>query len=226
MYGCTKIFGIGSIRRIAVFLLTLCMLTHTSFAEKVVFPPRIERAVVNASKRQDIPAKYIFAMILVENDEFDPYLRSVTRDSGITQINDALLDDFHSAGFEDVYDVEDNIEFGSMRLKWAYEKYQDWHQAYMVYNMGEGRAKRLFRRGIYQSRYSRKAMKKLSNKDHWVLEDPSVIGRVYEIRILPGLLAKQLPKESEYERALSEIKDLNFAKIFLAPKRKFDVVKK
>lgn len=69
-------------------------------------------------------------------------------------------------------------------------------------------------------------MKKLSNKDHWVLEDPSVIGRVYEIRILPGLLAKQLPKESEYERALSEIKDLNFAKIFLAPKRKFDVVKK
>lgn len=224
MYGRAKVLGVGLIRQITVFVLVLCMVTQTSFAEKVVFPPRIERAVVNASKRHDIPAKYIFAMILVENDEFNPYLRSGTQDSGITQINDALLDDFYSAGFEDVYDIEDNVEFGSMRLKWAYEKYQDWHQAYMVYNMGEGRAKKLFRKGIYQSRYSRKAMKKLSKRDGWVLENPSVIGRAHKISILPGLLAKELPKESEYEKALREIKDLNVAKIFLTPKMKFDVV--
>lgn len=226
MYGSISVVSTRLIGRIVIFILTICMVTNTSFAEKVVFPPRIERAVINAAQRHDIPAKYIFAMILVENDEFNPYLRSVTRDSGITQINDALLEDFYSAGFEDVYDIEDNVEFGSMRLKWAYEKYGDWHRTYMVYNMGEGRAKKLFRNGIYKSRYSRKAMKKLSNKDNWVLENPSVIGRVYEVTILPGLLEKQVPKESKYEKALREVRELNFVKVFLTPEAKLELAKK
>lgn len=204
-------------KKICILLIAVCMCVFlfptTSLAKEVVFPPRIERAVISASKKHDLPAKYVFAMILVENDEFNPYLRSKTKDSGITQINDALLEDFHSAGFEDVYNVEENVEFGTMRLKWAFDKYQNWHQAYMVYNMGEGRAKKLFKQGIYESKYSRKAMRKLENRDHWVLENPSAIGRKYEVVVLPGLLAENPLPPSQEEKSLSEIKNLSIQEI-------------
>lgn len=198
---------------ITVIFSVLFIFSSSISAQEVIFPPRIERAVISASEKHDLPAKYIFAMILVENDEFNPYLRSKTRDSGITQINDALLEDFYSAGFEDVYDIEENIEFGTMRLKWAFDKYQNWHQAYMVYNMGEGRAKKLFKQGIYESRYSRKAMRKLSNRDNWILENPSAIGRKYEIIILPGLLAQPPAPLSQEEKSLGQIKSMTISEV-------------
>ena len=197
-------------------------LTGTVFAEpeRVVFPPRIERAVEMATKKHPIPAKYVFAMILVENDRFDPYLRSRTRDSGITQINDANLGDFHSAGFEDVYNVEENVEFGTMRLKWAYDKYHDWNKAYMVYNMGEGRAKKLFQKGIYETKYSRKAFSKLANQDNWVLENSALIGRRYQISRMDEMLVKhadeqiQQVSESQYISYVRFLKDGNEKKCY------------
>lgn len=179
----------------SLFCAMICcaQVSGTTYAEseRVVFPPRIERAVEMATKKHPIPAKYVFAMILVENDQFDPYLRSETQDSGITQINDANLGDFRSAGFENVFNVEENVEFGTMRLKWAYDKYQDWHKAFMVYNMGEGRAQKLFEKGIYQTRYSRKAFTKLANQDNWVLENSSLIGRKVKIKRMEEMLLKK-----------------------------------
>ena len=171
------------IKRCLVVVLILFLLCFTNvFAEvetPVVIPSEIYETAVFAANKFDVPVENVVAMILVENRNFDVKLRSKTRDSGITQINDANLGDFHSAGFEDVYNVEENVEFGTMRLKWAYDKYHDWNKAYMVYNMGEGRAKKLFRKGTVQSRYSRKCMEYLSINNKWKIRSED--GRLYTL---------------------------------------------
>lgn len=160
----------------ALFL--LCFTTVSAEVETpVVIPGEIYEAAVFASDKFDVPVENIVAMILVENRSFDTELRSSTKDNGMCQINDGILKDFYSCGFHDVYNLQENIEFGTMRLKWAYDKYRNWNKAYMVYNLGDGRAKRLFRKGTVQSRYSRKCMEYLKIKDKWKIRAED--GRLY-----------------------------------------------
>ena len=162
----------------ALFL--LCFTTVSAEVETpVVIPGEIYEAAVFASDKFDVPVENIVAMILVENRSFDSRLRSSTRDSGMCQINDSIIKDFYSCGFTDVYDLQQNVEFGTMRLKWAYDKYRDWHKAYMVYNLGDGRAQKLFRKGTVQSRYSRKCMEYLSIKNKWKIK--GLDGRLYTL---------------------------------------------
>ena len=169
------------IKRYLKVVLILFLLCFTNvFAEvetPVIIPAEIYETAVFASDKFDVPVENILAMILVENRNFDVKLRSSTRDSGMCQINDAILKDFYSCGFKDVYKLQENIEFGTMRLKWAYDKYRNWHKVYMVYNMGERRAKRLFQKGIVQSRYSKKCMQYLSIEEKWKIQAED--GRLY-----------------------------------------------
>lgn len=159
-------------------LVLLCFKTVSAEVETpVIIPAEIYETAVFASDKFDVPVENVLAMILVENRSFDSNLRSKTRDSGMCQINDSILKDFYSCGFKDVYNVEENVEFGTMRLKWAFDRYRDWNKAYMVYNMGEGRAKKLFRKGTVQSRYSRKCMEYLSINNKWKIRSED--GRLY-----------------------------------------------
>lgn len=166
---------------IAVSILVLLWFTNVSAEVEtpVVIPGEIYEAAVFASDKFDVPVENVIAMILVENRNFDSNLRSKTRDSGMCQINDSILKDFYSCGFCDVYDLQENVEFGTMRLKWAFDRYRDWHKAYMVYNMGDGRSKRLFRKGLTQSRYSRKCMEYLSINNKWKIRAED--GRLYTL---------------------------------------------
>ena len=158
----------------------LCFTNVSAEVEtSVVIPGEIYEAAVFASDKFDVPVENILAMILVENRNFDKILRSKTKDSGMCQINDTILKDFYSCGFRNVYDVQENVEFGTMRLKWAHDKYQDWHKAYMVYNMGDGRAKKLFREGTGKSRYSKKCMAYLKIKKDWKIRAQD--GRLYTL---------------------------------------------
>ena len=161
-------------------LVMLCFKTVSAEVETpVIIPAEIYETAVFASDKFDVPVENVLAMILVENRSFDSNLRSKTRDSGMCQINDSILKDFYSCGFKDVYNVEENVEFGTMRLKWAFDRYRDWNKAYMVYNMGEGRAKKLFRKGTVQSRYSRKCMEYLSINNKWKIRAED--GRLYTL---------------------------------------------
>lgn len=163
---------------IVSILFLLCFKTVSAEVETpVIIPAEIYETAVFTSDKFDVPVEYVLAMILVENRNFDVKLRSKTRDSGMCQINDSILKDFYSCGFHDVYNLQENIEFGTMRLKWAYDKYRNWNKAYMVYNLGDGRAKRLFRKGTVQSRYSRKCMEYLKIKDKWKIRAED--GRLY-----------------------------------------------
>lgn len=171
------------IKRCLMVVSTIFLLCFTNVSAEVetpvIIPAQVYETAVFASDKFDVPVENIVAMILVENRSFDTKLRSNTRDSGMCQINDAILKDFYSCGFKDVYNLQENIEFGTMRLKWAYDKYRNWHKAYMVYNMGEGRAKRLFRKGTVQSRYSKKCMEYLKIKDKWKIRAED--GRLYTL---------------------------------------------
>lgn len=163
------------IKRCLMVVLILFLLCFTNVSAEVetpvIIPAQVYETAVFASDKFDVPVENIVAMILVENRSFDSRLRSSTRDSGMCQINDSIIKDFYSCGFRDVYDLQENIEFGTMRLEWAYDKYRNWNKAYMVYNMGEGRAKRLFWKGTVQSRYSKKVCGVSKNKKR--LEDTS-----------------------------------------------------
>lgn len=169
------------IKRCLVLVSILFLLCFNDvFAEvetPVIIPAQIYETAVFASDKFDVPVENVLAMILVENRRFDSRLRSKTKDSGICQINDSILKDFKSCGFRDVYDLQENVEFGTMRLKWAFDRYRDWNKAYMVYNMGEGRAKKLFREGTGKSRYSRKCMEYLSINSKWKIRSED--GRLY-----------------------------------------------
>lgn len=169
------------IKRCLMVVSTIFLLCFTNVSAEVetpvIIPAQVYETAVFASDKFDVPVENIVAMILVENRSFDSSLRSSTRDSGMCQINDSILKDFYSCGFKDVYNLHENIEFGTMRLKWAYDKYRNWNKAYMVYNLGDGRSKRLFRKGLTQSRYSRKCMKYLSIKNQWKIRAED--GRLY-----------------------------------------------
>lgn len=159
-------------------LVLLCFKTVSAEVETpVIIPAEIYETAVFASDKFDVPVENVLAMILVENRNFDVKLRSKTRDTGLCQINDSIIKDFYSCGFCDVYDLQENVEFGTMRLKWAFDRYRDWNRAYMIYNMGEGRAKKLFRKGTVQSRYSRKCMEYLSINNKWKIRSED--GRLY-----------------------------------------------
>lgn len=162
----------------ALFL--LCFTNVSAEVETpVIIPAQVYETAVFASDKFDVPVENVIAMILVENRSFDSRLRSKTRDSGMCQINDSILKDFRACGFRDVYNIQENIEFGTMWLNWAYDKYRNWNKAYMVYNMGEGRAKRLFRKGTVQSRYSKKCVEYLKIKDKWKIRAED--GRLYTL---------------------------------------------
>ena len=96
-------------RCIGVVSILFLLCFTTVFAEvetPVIIPAEIYETVACASDKFDVPVENVLAMILVENRNFDVKLRSKTRDSGMCQINDAILKDFKACGFKDVYDVQ------------------------------------------------------------------------------------------------------------------------
>lgn len=97
----------------------------------------------------------ILAMMWQESN-FSTDVVSSTNDYGIMQINScnhkALKEKLN---FVDIMEPENNIESGIYLISNLLKKYDNRHKALMAYNMGEGGAKRLWRRGIYSSSYSR-----------------------------------------------------------------------
>lgn len=159
-------------KKIVLFVFVIILCSCESHADvkietPVIIPYEVYESSVFASEKFGVPVENVIAMILVENRSFDSRLRSSTRDSGMCQINDAILKDFYSCGFTDVYDLQQNVEFGTMRLRWAYNSCHDWHKVYMIYNLGSPKAKKMWKKGINRTNYSNKCMKYISTKDQW-----------------------------------------------------------
>ena len=105
-----------------------------------------------------IPIALALATIEVESD-FRSDIVSSTDDYGLMQINicnhDYLKEEL---GITDFLAPMDNINAGTYWLSRYYPRYGI-EQTAMCYNLGEGGAKKLFKKGVYSTDYSKKILK-------------------------------------------------------------------
>lgn len=99
----------------------------------------------------------VYALIQTESS-FRPDLVSSTNDYGLMQINVVNHKNLSNLfGIDDFLDPYQNVHGGIYLLSRLLHKY-DVSDALMAYNMGEGGASKLWRRGIHSSKYSEKVL--------------------------------------------------------------------
>ena len=101
-----------------------------------------------------------FAMALMYTESsFRADVVSGTNDYGLMQINKCnhkMLTE--TIGVTDFLDPHQNIRSGIYILANLFEKYEDPGKVLMAYNMGQTGAKRLWDKGVHESRYSNKIL--------------------------------------------------------------------
>jgi soluble lytic murein transglycosylase-like protein len=89
--------------------------------------------------------------------------RNGSHDRGLMQINSCNFKWLsEELGITDFYDPRQNIKAGCYMLGQLSRRYDNMHRVLMSYNMGERKAKKLFKSGTTSSKYSRKAMRKFN----------------------------------------------------------------
>lgn len=98
------------------------------------YPTKYEEYVLKYSKEYDIDPRFIFAIINTES-HFDPNATSDVGARGLMQImEDAYdwikfrLDDQRDHTYDDMYDPELNIQYGTYMLKYLYDKFDNSYQ--------------------------------------------------------------------------------------------------
>ena len=119
----------------------------------------IQRHIFDECQLYEVPYELVMAVMYVETGgTFDSSLRSKTNDSGLFQINDVHKQWLRESGITDLYNPYQNSSAGIWILKDALSKGDNIHTSLMVYNMGHGGAKKLWKKGVYSSKYSRKVV--------------------------------------------------------------------
>lgn len=105
---------------------------------------------------------YCFIMAMIEQESgFNEKEISSTNDYGLMQINGCNHDDLNNKyGKQNFLDPYDNVYCGIKIIKGYMKEFEHKNLALMAYNMGKGGARRLWRQGIYSSRYSDSVMEK------------------------------------------------------------------
>ena len=117
-----------------------------------------QRFIYDLSYGYNIEFSFVMAVIKTESD-FNPNLVSSTNDYGLMQINKCnhkMLTE--TIGVTDFLDPHQNIRSGIYILANLFEKYEDPGKVLMAYNMGQTGAKRLWDKGVHESRYSNKIL--------------------------------------------------------------------
>lgn len=119
--------------------------------------------IFSECKTNGVSADIVITLIQVESG-FDPSFISKTKDYGLMQINichkESLERDLR---ITNLLDSKQNIKAGVHMLSCIVDKYPDLDKALMVYNLGETGAKRLWKRGIYQTQYTQKVQTQIKN---------------------------------------------------------------
>ena len=129
-----------------------------------------QRIIWEVCQEYDIAFPFMLALIEHESD-FRPNLTSSTHDYGLCQINRCNLEWLEDRGITDVWDIRQNVTGGAMMLKDLFDKYEDPHQVLMAYNMGEGGARKHWKKGTYTSRYSRAIMNRTDEIERMIEND-------------------------------------------------------
>ena len=100
----------------------------------------------------EIPMSLVIAIIDVES-EFDMNAISSTNDYGLMQINKSNHKWLRKHGVTDVLDPYQNVLGGIIILSECYKG--NMSKALMEYNLGLGKASKLWKKGVYSTYYSR-----------------------------------------------------------------------
>jgi soluble lytic murein transglycosylase-like protein len=74
---------------------------------------------------------------------------------GLMQVNEPFhTDRMDRLGVTDLFDTRQNIHTASDYLSELYQEYEDTYMVLAVYNMGQVSAERLFKKGIYETKYA------------------------------------------------------------------------
>lgn len=120
----------------------------------------IQDVIYEEAEKNGIDAWLVFALIEQES-QFDSSVVSRTGDYGLMQINKINHKWLKEAvGYDDIMDAKDNIRCGCYILGTLAEKYDSESDILMAYNMGEGGAKKLWKKGIHESNYSKSVLEK------------------------------------------------------------------
>lgn len=108
---------------------------------------------------------FCFIMAVIEHEsDYRANLISKTNDYGLMQINKCNHEWLGKAlGITDFLDPYQNVMAGTYKFHILFEKYQgDTAKVLMAYNMGNTGAKRLWDKGIYETKYSREIMQQIA----------------------------------------------------------------
>lgn len=119
----------------------------------------IQKHIYDECQANNVPFELALAVAHVETGgTYNFKLRSKTSDSGLFQINDVHKKWLKESKITNLFDPYQNSMAGIWILKDALSKGDNIHTSLMVYNMGHGGARKLWKQGIYSSKYSRKVV--------------------------------------------------------------------
>ena len=125
-----------------------------------------QKTVSEICKRYNVPFTLVMALIETESN-FQPNLISRTNDWGLMQINKCNHKRLSAElGITDFLNPSQNVEAGCYMLSELLYKYKDLNVVLMAYNMGEGNAKKLWKQGVWSSKYSQKIMARKQEFDN------------------------------------------------------------
>lgn len=126
----------------------------------------VQEFIYYLSASYEIDFQFIMAVIEHESN-YQTDVISSTNDYGLMQINKCNHEWLSEAlGITDFLDPYQNVQAGIYKFHLLFEKYgDDTAKVLMAYNMGENGAKKLWDRGIVESKYSRAIMGKVGAKN-------------------------------------------------------------
>lgn len=105
---------------------------------------------------KDHGVAFPLVMAIIEREShFDADARSATGDSGMMQINDCNLEALAAQGYENMFDLYDNVSAGAWMLSELFKKHEDTTLVLMCYNMGERGAQDALAAGVTETDYTR-----------------------------------------------------------------------
>lgn len=125
---------------------------------QVTLAPELQELVYSECMARGVDPYLAIAVMLRENRGFDPSIISGSNDYGLFQINRINHARMADLGYNDMLDAEDNIRAGVYILAECLNRNDNYHQALMAYNLGQGGANKAMAKGIYSTDYSRGVM--------------------------------------------------------------------
>ena len=128
----------------------------------VSYDVEVQEIIIEVAEEYGIEPSLMLAIAEVESNG-RPHVISKTNDYGLMQINKINHEWLEEElGITDWLDARQNAEASCYIVRWLRENYEQCEEdnscLLMAYNMGVGGARKLWKQGIYESKYSKKVL--------------------------------------------------------------------